>query len=1226
MNSNYKTIIFLMVISLLFWVGCGSNQVDIMPNLSSASLNINVEWPVRQLNQNSAKTAPPAALNISTIEILLIDLAEYSAIQAQSTNEIDSFYIGKDMNSRYYEFDVKEGSEYRDGTEITDIPAGNYAFFFMPEDVNGDYPFYYFEKISIEDGKATNVNIQYGDWTIDVPVGASAAPAISQRTADTLTLDWYDNGTNDSYAIYVDGSLYTNYDASLDTSEGFLYLEITGLDNGTDYSIHFETIKDSQALEQFDIAERTKFFADVNLETAIIIALNSVLPADSQISSESQLTPELLASPAFTSFIYTPTNTSPAKESSPKKATGAPLSDLTGLEFCQSVVILSIPGNSISDISVLSALTALEELDISSNAITDLTPITSLSNLVDLNLSSNAIVVLPTLSNLTNLTSLDVGGNQISDISAIAVLTNISNLNLSGNQVTDVSALATLTLISNLNLSGNLVSDISALASLTNLQAVDLSGNQVTDVSVLASLPSLTIVALVGNPPELDLSVLENTNITLDIIKETKITDVSISGSSDTIDVSFSVRNIADSTIYAKFILSDSSEIEYPSSATPITITETTGTKTLSINTQSIPEFFEQYVEDLKIRIIPGSDYPDETNAGTSSAFTLDNVPPTTQISNVNVSGNKDTIDVSFSVAELADTSVYVKFILSDSSEIEYPSSATPINITGTTGTKTLSINTQSIPEFFEQNIQDIKIRITPGSTYPDETNAGTSSLFDIYNAPHPPQITNLSYTETGSIIDISYSLNDDMDSTNEVAVYIKADGINYEPFNSNYITGDMGVLNTGNTYNVSLDLAPYYRGTTETVAIAISGSDSIYYGTGEISFDYNAFDMIQLNASELLAPFELFTKYTDNGDLCALATNENGLVFFKYYKSTLDNASGSQISADISTVIYPSEISITDFDLIGDNPIITVNDCMSLTLYYSNDGGQTFSNLAINNDLITIPEFPGTPIIIPYCILTTDDTYAYLGFFMNLDVSPPLAAPPRKGQIIGDGQLPPLNPDLTSFFIGRFDGSTIDTFEVAVINDGTQNYGPQEPPFSLLKTQNGDYIYNAVDTTDGSMIQFVAVSGDWENKIILTPDTSGSYDCFKTFETGTDVLTAVIYDVSGLEMKIYSGTSLIESINLSQNNPVYSSPATGITKHYSWDGSFDLYVGAFTLQEGTKDEIYFICKDTDSENLSEHYVLSDHYILSDGAYYNGKISIITEDNMNGDCYLIREK
>ncbi|PLX19703.1 MAG: hypothetical protein C0601_01175, partial [Candidatus Muiribacterium halophilum] len=290
MRRRLYIIIFLTLISIIFYEGCGSNRVDIMPNLSSAGLNINVEWPVRQLNQSSARTAPPEYLNISTIEILLIDLDEYAAIEAQSTDEVDSFYIGKDMNSRYWEFDVKEGSEYRDGTEITDIPAGNYAFYFMPEDINGDYPFYYFEKIIIEDGKTTNVNIQYEDWTIDVPVGASAAPAISQRTANSLTLDWYDNGTNDSYAIYIDGSLYTNYDASLDTSEGYLYLEITGLDNGTDYSIHFETIKDSSKLEEFDITENTKFFADVNLETAIIIALNSVLPADSQISSESQLT------------------------------------------------------------------------------------------------------------------------------------------------------------------------------------------------------------------------------------------------------------------------------------------------------------------------------------------------------------------------------------------------------------------------------------------------------------------------------------------------------------------------------------------------------------------------------------------------------------------------------------------------------------------------------------------------------------------------------------------------------------------------------------------------------------------------------------------------------------------------------------------------------------------------------------------------------------------------
>ena len=56
-------------------------------------------------------------------------------------------------------------------------------------------------------------------------------------------------------------------------------------------------------------------------------------------------------------------------------ARGLGISDLTGLEYCSDLIILSLDNNQISDISALAGLTNLVTLELAGNAIIDIGPL-----------------------------------------------------------------------------------------------------------------------------------------------------------------------------------------------------------------------------------------------------------------------------------------------------------------------------------------------------------------------------------------------------------------------------------------------------------------------------------------------------------------------------------------------------------------------------------------------------------------------------------------------------------------------------------------------------------------------------------------------------------------------------------------------------------------------------------------------------------------------------------
>jgi parallel beta-helix repeat protein len=146
------------------------------------------------------------------------------------------------------------------------------------------------------------------------------------------------------------------------------------------------------------------------------------------------------------------------------------ISDLTGLEFCTSLV----------------------ELDLRANAISDLTPVSGLTNLERLLLGYNDnIANLEPLSGLTKLAELGLVQNQIEDLTPIAGLTSLTILRLSNNMISDLTPISGLVSLEQILLAGNLITDVSPLSTLVNLAYLSLSNNQITDIAAIMGLPSL---------------------------------------------------------------------------------------------------------------------------------------------------------------------------------------------------------------------------------------------------------------------------------------------------------------------------------------------------------------------------------------------------------------------------------------------------------------------------------------------------------------------------------------------------------------------------------------------------------------------------------------------------------------------------------------------------------------------------------------------------------------
>ncbi|MGM0608647.1 MAG: InlB B-repeat-containing protein [Candidatus Muiribacteriota bacterium] len=200
-KSIKASIISIIIIFII--IGCGKNRLDetyVRSEKMPTSLSIQVEWPELPSNLN---TAPPEYLNISTIEVVLIDnnnlekiyeeeSQHYDApdelsfeefaqnfilellltdtfddVDDSDTDDIDTDESLYEFDYMYKSFDVTEESQHRDGAVIEKIDTGNYSLFISgldKDEINQINLYYLKSHLTVDEGKTTVISIDSDDW------------------------------------------------------------------------------------------------------------------------------------------------------------------------------------------------------------------------------------------------------------------------------------------------------------------------------------------------------------------------------------------------------------------------------------------------------------------------------------------------------------------------------------------------------------------------------------------------------------------------------------------------------------------------------------------------------------------------------------------------------------------------------------------------------------------------------------------------------------------------------------------------------------------------------------------------------------------------------------------------------------------------------------------------------------------------------------------------------
>lgn len=153
---------------------------------------------------------------------------------------------------------------------------------------------------------------------------------------------------------------------------------------------------------------------------------------------------------------------------------GLGVHDLTGIEYCRDMRVLTINNAEIANFSPISAMRGLHWLYLENDDISNIS----------------------FLRHTRTLRILDLAGNHVSDISPIDGCPLLWKVFLTGN---NVHSLVSLPYGRELFLAGNEITSLTPLADSTYLRVLDIKGNNISDISVLAKFPYLRNLVLSNN-------------------------------------------------------------------------------------------------------------------------------------------------------------------------------------------------------------------------------------------------------------------------------------------------------------------------------------------------------------------------------------------------------------------------------------------------------------------------------------------------------------------------------------------------------------------------------------------------------------------------------------------------------------------------------------------------------------------------------------------------------
>lgn len=156
------------------------------------------------------------------------------------------------------------------------------------------------------------------------------------------------------------------------------------------------------------------------------------------------------------------------------------ISDLTGIEAFENLVLLSVSDNNLNELNV-TFNNQLEFIDCSGNNLSSI-DLSQNGSLISLNIANNNLQEL-TISATKSLTELDCSNNSISSIN-LAELTSLTSLDISSNLMTTIDATG-LDQLNSVNVSSNLLVELDMRnGNNTNISTFDATNNQLICIGV----------------------------------------------------------------------------------------------------------------------------------------------------------------------------------------------------------------------------------------------------------------------------------------------------------------------------------------------------------------------------------------------------------------------------------------------------------------------------------------------------------------------------------------------------------------------------------------------------------------------------------------------------------------------------------------------------------------------------------------------------------------------
>jgi hypothetical protein len=180
-------------------------------------------------------------------------------------------------------------------------------------------------------------------------------------------------------------------------------------------------------------------------------------------------------------------------------AENAGISDLTGMQYFSSLLILHLRNNSVVDLTPLSGLVKLEGLHVPANLVTNLSPLTGLKNLDFLSAGDGPLADISPISSLTKLTGVNLGSCKVTDFTPLHSLTELEYIYIANDSAGNLSFITGLSKLEILVCNNTHLSDIAPLAGHPNLEELYLISNSISDISVLSELANLNYINLQYN-------------------------------------------------------------------------------------------------------------------------------------------------------------------------------------------------------------------------------------------------------------------------------------------------------------------------------------------------------------------------------------------------------------------------------------------------------------------------------------------------------------------------------------------------------------------------------------------------------------------------------------------------------------------------------------------------------------------------------------------------------